>query len=293
MNTKRSLGAIAAAAAAALLLAGCSSGGGSDNGSGEPTNVNSDLPESVQQSGVIRIGAAVGFPPYQYFDDDGSTVIGYEPDLIATVGDALGVKTQFENTSFASLFTSLKTGRFDMAMNGLTITDERMVENDMIAYAKDGYGLVVKKGDSRSIAEASDLCGMTISVLRGSTAEAWMEERNTAECAGDAVNVLAFDEGSQALLAVESGQADATSAQTAQLLFYELSDPERYEFVQGFSYGDGFVGIAVPKGQDAFVQLLVDGLQQTIDDGSYAEVMKEWNLEPLMVDEVELNPSIS
>lgn len=293
MKINRSIRGIAAlAAAGALILTGCSASG--DSGDDAPTaEVSSDLPASVQESGVLRIGAAVGFPPYQFFDDDGTTVIGYEPDLIAEVGKTLGVKTEFENISFASLFTSLKTGRFDMAMNGITVSEDRMAENDMIAYAKDGYGLVVMKGEGDSIKGTADVCGLTISVLRGSKAEEWATELGNGECSGNPVDVLAFDEGSQALLAVESGQADATSAQTAQLLFYELQEPEKYEFVQGFSYGEGYVGIVVPKGQDAFVQALIDGLQQTIDDGTYAEVMEEWNLEPLMVDKIELNPSLA
>lgn len=274
----------------ALLLSSCSSS--SSQGDTSATSADPRLPETIRASGVMKVGSAVGFPPYEFYADDGTTVMGYEPDLMHEIGKRLGIRVEFVNDAWASLFPGLKTGRFDAVATGMTVTKERQETNDFVSSAKDSYGILVRKGQGKDFQEQTDLCGKTITGLRGSEVETWGDQLDQAcSAAGKpSVNMLVFDSGTQALLAVQSGRAEATSAQVAQLLYYAKQSPADYEVDEEITYSNGFVGFAVSKDNRGLSEAMAQALQQMIDDGTYTKIMHDWNLDSLTVADSVINP---
>lgn len=68
-------------------------------------------------------GANVGTVPWEFQDESG-TIAGFEVDLLNKVANRLGVEVAIENFSFNGLFSAVQSGRIDIAMSSITITEK-------------------------------------------------------------------------------------------------------------------------------------------------------------------------
>jgi polar amino acid transport system substrate-binding protein len=118
----------AIAVAGAMLLTACGDQtGAKDSGSSAETSKApffDQLPQTIQDKGVVKVGSDIAYAPVEFKDDSGSTV-GIDPDLAAALGKQLGVKFEFENGTFDTLVTGLRAKRYDIAMSAMTDTKDR------------------------------------------------------------------------------------------------------------------------------------------------------------------------
>jgi len=120
------------AAAALTLLTGCATAPG-DAPRAEPAlavdeELRALLPEEVRESGVLAVATDASYPPASSFAADGRTVVGFEPDLMARVGELLGVRVEFQLEDFDAMLDDLTAGRFDVVVSAMTDTAERQAQ---------------------------------------------------------------------------------------------------------------------------------------------------------------------
>ena len=89
-----------------------------------PAHAADDALNAVQQRGTLRIGIEGTYPPFNYQDEKGQFV-GFEIDLGNALAETLGVKAQFQPTKWDGLLAALDSGRIDVIINQVTITDAR------------------------------------------------------------------------------------------------------------------------------------------------------------------------
>ena len=73
----------------------------------------------------IIVGANIGNVPWEFQDKDG-TYIGFEIDLINHIGSELKRKINIVNIPFKGLFAAVQSGRIDLAISSITITEKRL-----------------------------------------------------------------------------------------------------------------------------------------------------------------------
>lgn len=173
-------------AAAAVLLAGCGSGA---DGSG------------ALSSGVLRVGTEGTYSPFSYHDPGTGQLVGYDIDVANAVGDKLGVKVEFVETPWDSIFAALEANRFDVVANQVTITDARNSKYDISQPYSVGEGVIVTRAADDSITSLAD--------LKGKTAAQSMTS-NWAQVARDAgARVEAVEGFTQAIKLLNQGRVDA------------------------------------------------------------------------------------
>ena len=89
-----------------------------------PAHAADDALNAVQQRGTLRIGIEGTYPPFNYQDEKGQFV-GFEIDLGNALAETLGVKAQFQPTKWDGLLAALDSGRIDVIINQVTISDAR------------------------------------------------------------------------------------------------------------------------------------------------------------------------
>src|ERR1700712_1915164 len=129
---------------AVLALAAC---GGS---SGE---------NQVKSSGVLRVGTEGVYSPFSYHDAATGELVGYDVDVAKAVADKLGVKVEFVETPWDSMFAALEANRFDVVANEVTINEERKAKYDLSEPYSVGEGVIVTRADDNSIKSLADLKG--------------------------------------------------------------------------------------------------------------------------------------
>jgi polar amino acid transport system substrate-binding protein len=264
-------------AAVTLLLAGAC-GGGNDN----PTVTTKSsaplaslLPSSIRDKGEIVVGSDVAYPPVEYFDTDGTTVLGIDPDIAKAIGQKLGVKLTFHNATFDGLITSLTSKRIDLIMSAMSDTKKRQASIDFVDYFTVGTSIIVKKGNPQHITGPNDFCGKTIAIQRGTTQDD-VAEAQKKSCGAKGLNILKFDTDPEALVQVRQGRAVA-DMNDFPVAAYTVSKSTDFEVV-GEQIQAGPYGIGIRKTDTQLRDAIQKAVQAIIDDGTYGGILAKWHV---------------
>ena len=283
MRRTVALPALLAAAALTLVACGGSSttaGPGASSPSASSAPLAAELPEAIRKAGVLRVGSDIAYAPVEFFDTDGKTAIGIDPDLGKALGAQLGVDLVFQNGTFDGLITSLRSKRIDLVMSALSDTAERQKLIDFVDYFTAGTSILVKKGNPEGITSLDDFCGRTIALQRGTTQEDVAKAQVTkCQQAGKPLKVLAFDRDTEALLQVKQGRAVADMNDFPVAAYNAKTAGGGNDFeVVGEQIEAGPYGIGVRKEDTQLRDALQKALQAIIDNGAYAKVLEKWNV---------------
>jgi polar amino acid transport system substrate-binding protein len=294
LNFRRAAAAVAVSLSVAAL-AGCGSGGGDASGDeaiGSEAPLFGDLPKEYQDSKKIVVGSDIAYAPMEYYDTDGTTVLGLDKDLTDALSKELGVVFEWKNSTFDGLITQLKSGRIDVAISGMSDTPERQKEIDFVDYYQAGAMMLVQKGNPEGLKSIADLCGMTVAVQRGTTQEGYAQEQST-KCADEGkpeIDLLSFDRETEAMLQVKSGRA-ASGLQDYPVAAYNARTSgggKDFEVV-GEQIQAGPLGIGVNKDNAELRDALQKGLQSIIDSGDYDKIVGKYEVPLGAVDEATVN----
>src|SRR5919198_4171082 len=278
VGLNRRYGTLAALVAGlALLLAACGGGGeeggSSGGGGGGLTDIGKKLPSAIQQSKEIKVGSDIAYAPVEFYKEGTQEVQGIDYDLGQALGQKLGVKVTFANTTFDGIIPALKANRFDIIMSAMSDTPERQKEVDFIDYFKAGTSILVKKGNPEGIQSLDDLCGKTIALQKGTTQEevATDQQAKCASAGKPKINVLTYDKDTDAQLQLRSGRsvADMNDFPVAAYAAQTVGGGNDFEVV-GEQIGAGPYGIGVRKQDTQLRDTLKEALQARVTDGTYA-----------------------
>ena len=76
------------------------------------------------QKETLTVGMELAYPPFETKDEAGNPT-GISADFMKDFGEYIGKDIRIENVSWDGLIPSLQTGKVDMVMSSMTITDER------------------------------------------------------------------------------------------------------------------------------------------------------------------------
>lgn len=80
---------------------------------------------AIIKRGTLRVGTTGDYPPYTLHNPASGQYEGLDIDMAHLLAASLGVKLIFVRTTWSKLTTDLISGRFDIAMGGISITEER------------------------------------------------------------------------------------------------------------------------------------------------------------------------
>ncbi|MDD3412047.1 MAG: transporter substrate-binding domain-containing protein [Eubacteriales bacterium] len=209
----------------------------------------------IQQKGEIVVATEGMWAPWTFHDEQ-DQLVGFDVEVAQQIAAKLGVKATFVECEWDSIFAGLDAKRYDMAANGVEITDERAEKYDFTTpYGYIRTALIVR-GDNADINAFEDLAGKKTA---NSIASTYM---TLAESYGaEAVGVDTLD---QTIDMVLSGRVDATL--NAEVSFYDYMrvHPDANLRVVALTEEASRVSIPVRKGDDT--ASLLQAINQAIDE---------------------------
>lgn len=203
--------------------------------------------EEIQESGKIIIGVFSDKKPFGYVDSNGDYQ-GYDVYFGNRIAQDLGVEVEYVPVEAASRVEYLVSNKVDIILANFTVTEERKEKVDFtLPYMKVALGVV--SPDDTLITDVEQLNGKTLIVSKGTTAETYFTENYPN------VNLLKFDQYSEAYNALLDGRGDALSTDNTEVLAWALEN-------EGFSVGVESLGsidtiaAAVQKGNDELLEWL-------------------------------------
>jgi polar amino acid transport system substrate-binding protein len=267
---------LAAVVLLAVTACGGSSGGSKTAVKGDGHPLATLLPQAIRDKGTLVVGSDVAYAPVEYYDVDGKTVIGIDPDLGKAIGDQLGVTLKFENGTFDGLIASLtKSKRIDLIMSAMSDNKKRQAEIDFVDYFSAGTSILVKKGNPAKITSLDDFCGKTIALQRGTTQDD-VATAQAKKCGTNKLTILKFDTDPEALLQVKQGRAVADMNDFPVAAYTTTKQPD-FEVV-GNQIQAGPYGIGVRKTDTAIRDALQKAVQALIANGEYAKILDKWKV---------------
>ncbi len=121
---------------------------------------------SSSQKLVMATNAA--FPPYESVE--GNEIIGIDPEIAKLIADDIGRELVIEDMAFDSIIAAVQSGKADIAMAGLTVSEDRKQNiNFSDPYTEAAQVIVVKKDSP--VTSPDDLEGKTVGVQIGTTGD--------------------------------------------------------------------------------------------------------------------------
>lgn len=106
-----------------------------------PTEKTVECKATLLTEGTLTSGAEFSYPPFED-TDEGGNYVGYDVDLTTAIATKLGLKIQYVNHGFDTIFASLGT-EYDIVASAVTISDERRDSMDFSDPYIDNYLAIV------------------------------------------------------------------------------------------------------------------------------------------------------
>jgi polar amino acid transport system substrate-binding protein len=229
----------------------------------------------------------IPYPPQESFDDQGNPQ-GSDVDLGREIASRLGLTLVVQNSVFSTIIPALTGGKCDIIISAQNINADRLKVVDMIPYFKAGQAFVVAKGNPKNIKTKDDICGKTVAVQEATTMLDYLQGTGDYKGSGlsegctkagkPAITIKTFAKDNDALLALQSGTADAYFADSPVSGFYVKEHPDQFE-LPGLTLDETLEGISVDKSKTGLRDAVKTALLSMISDGKYMEILKKWGVE--------------
>ncbi|HJC91640.1 MAG TPA: transporter substrate-binding domain-containing protein [Candidatus Mediterraneibacter excrementigallinarum] len=291
---KKLFSVLLTAAMITTLAAGCGNGSSSgDAASSEDSSASSDSSstetgtdgsaEGALKGVSLSFGTTALFAPFTYYDEDGTTLIGFDIDLEKALQDYLGFELDgdIQVMDYSALTTSLAEGKLDFGMAALCATDERKaVMQFSDTYCDSGQVVMINKETSPS--EITDIDTLingdyTIAVEKGTASHLYCQNNGV-----DDSRLEVHDTITTAYESLEQGKVDAVIQDSPNAYYYiNTTDGTNLEVVgDQFNQGQSPYAIAISNDaaekNDGLVDLFNQALKELQDNGTMDKLTSEW-----------------
>lgn len=201
--------------------------------------------DKKKDSKILTVGMELAYPPFEMTDKKGEPS-GISVELAKALAKYLGRKLVIKNIAWAGLIPSLKTGKVDIIISSMTITEERKKSIDFSdPYSRSYLSLLINKKSPVQKVEDLNAKGRKIAVKKGTTGHIYAQKNlPNAE-------IMVFDKENACVLEVVQGKADAFMYDQMTIYKNWKKNPDTTRAVlKPFQKNYEYWGAAIKKGND-------------------------------------------
>jgi polar amino acid transport system substrate-binding protein len=236
--------------ALAVVAAAC--GGGTSatsvapsatDGGAETTGSAGGLPDLGGET--ITVAVENAYLPFNYIDPSTGEPAGWDYDALGEICSRLNCTPEFEATGWEGMIIAVSEGQFDLAADGITITEERAQQVDF----SDGYISVEQRlltrldEDRFASLEEFEAGDFVVGTQTGTT------NFETASAAYGEERIVAFSDFPLAIQALIAGDVDAVIIDDTAGVGYQGENADQLKLLDG-SLASDELGFVFPKGSE-------------------------------------------
>ncbi|MFM0009750.1 ABC transporter substrate-binding protein [Paraburkholderia sediminicola] len=221
------------------------------------------------------------YPPFEYKDPATDKLMGFDVDLGEALAAKIGVKLEWQETSFDQMMSALTTKRVDVILSGMTDLPERRGAVNFLDYITTGPQFYTVKARAGEFATMDALCGKTVGTSRrtsfvNDTAK-WSDE-HCVKAGKPPVKVIGTDGSSDARMQLRQNRIDA-AVQGGETLPYQNSIEQNAYAPIGQPFLSQYTALGMSKDNAALNTALTTAFNQLIADGTYQKILAKWGLQ--------------
>lgn len=270
MKLRRTAALSMAAAVLGLAgLTGCAAQSGEVSSSEGSTAPAGDLLSQIRERGEIVIAMEGTWAPWTYHDEN-DELMGFDVEVGQQIAQALGVEATFVEGEWDGLLAGLDSGRYDIMINGVDVTEERAQAYDFSEPYAYNRTAVIVSADNTDITSMEDLDGKrTANTISSTYAE--VAERYGAEVTG-------VDDLNQTFELLLSGRIDATL--NAEVTYYDYLEAHPEANIKIACLAPEATQVAIPFRKGEETASLREAVNQALADmresGALSELSEKY-----------------
>nr|WP_294892268.1 ABC transporter permease subunit [uncultured Gilliamella sp.] len=230
-------------------------------------------------SNVLRVGIDLTYAPFAYLENNQAE--GFDPDFMRLLAQKSHKIAEFNDTRIENIIIGLESGHYDVVASALYVNGTRAKQVDFIPYLQTGGVLLVRQDDKFNPQTLEDLCGKSVSSMKGA---AWIETMNQISetyCKSHHLQAImvkeypSAPEASQALLS-HGVDVQYEDAAVANMVIKQLNNS--LKITSKKMINPVLIGLAVRKNDTEFKQYLLDLIKSVRQSGEYDLLLKKYNL---------------
>jgi polar amino acid transport system substrate-binding protein len=238
-----------------------------------------DKLQSAKKSGELVMYTNAEFKPFEFLGPN-DQIIGVDVEIGKAIAKKIGAKLVVENAQFDGLVSSIASGKGDVALAGITITDERREEVDFSdPYVYSIQYLIVPEDSNTEYVE--DLADKTIGSQTGTTGQIFLQnDIDDGVLTGTDATVAPYNSAPIAMEDLKNGrlQAIVIDEEVAKALAAENEGfkaiPLNYK--NGEPMGENF-GVAVAKGNEDFLAIINEVIAELVETDQISAWIEEYS----------------
>ena len=212
----------------------------------------------------LKVGSDTTYPPFEFLE--AGEAIGFDIDIAREISRRLNLRLEVVSTDFENLFPDLKSGKIDMVMSAVVITEERRKEVDFsVPYVTSSQAIITYKGSG--IEKQEDLSGKTVGVEIDTSGELVAKEIPEIK------KVNTYGSSEEVLRDLKSRAVDAVVHD--YLIFAHLLKDEPRLLIAGKVGEEEEYGVTFRKGSSLKKQVdkAINAMKK---DGTYERIFEKW-----------------
>ena len=203
--------------------------------------------EIIRERGVLKVGTTLDYKPMSYIDPETGSYVGYDVELVKDLAAALNVDIEFVRTSWPTLMDDALSCKFDLAICGITITDERKKQALMSdPYLENGKTILCRAED---VGKHLNLSSINRPGVRVMVNPGGLNEEFARQNLPDAT-LMIHDVNQDIPGMIALGTADVMITEVVEAKYYAGLDERLAAPLIHEPFTDGKFGILMPKGYD-------------------------------------------
>jgi polar amino acid transport system substrate-binding protein len=263
---------------ASLVLASSAVAGASSMSiKGTYNKMDAALVPSSFKGTTLQVATDATYPPDESMS--GTTMVGFDVDLIKAIGVTLKLKVNENNVTFDNIIGGILSGKYIVGNSSFTDTKAREKQVNFVDYFQAGEGVYSTKASKVTFMGLKSFCGMKVAVETGTTEQT--DAVNTAKTCPSSkkLTVLAFPTQTEANLAVSSGQATVGFVDS-QIAGYIVSTSKGAFKLVGSAIEVAPYGIATPKTPAGLklAKAFQAAIKTLIANGTYSAILSKYGV---------------
>lgn len=248
-------------------------------------------PDEIKEYGTLVIATNAEFEPFEYFDKDGETIIGWDMDIARELARLLGVKVDIQHMEFDSVLSAVSTGRAHIAMAGISINPTRDKTVDFSENVFDSTQMIIVRSDNTDIQDAFDLEGKVVGGQNGTVglqlaqmSEDWAydfdDEGNVlldSPILGKPAQAKGFQSGALAVTDLINGKLDAVilDKYPAEAIVSKAENAGKVKILETPVFEDAYA-FAVSEGNKALADWINSAIAEMKESGFWEQNMTKY-----------------
>jgi len=221
---------------------------------------------AADKTAKLTMATNAEFPPFEYLE--GEEIVGADVDLAKALAEKMGRELEITNIDFDAALTGAATGKYDVAVAGITANDERRKNMNFSDDYYTASQAIIVLADSE-IKTAADLEGKKVSCQEGTTGEQYLLDNE--------YEIQSFKTGAEAISALTAGKVDAVVIDNAVALALSAKQEGKTVVLDEALTKEAYA-IALKKGNDELTEEINKALSELKEEGVLKEIFEKYEL---------------